>query len=1048
MAVPGRVLSVQLYSLAVMYFSVLGPVPAWTADGREVDIPEAKVRALLGALLADAGRAVSVDRLVDALWGEQLPRNPAGALQTKVSRLRRALRSAEPGTEALVESTHHGYRLRIDPESLDSRRFVGLAAAAAEQPDLRTRSALLTDAVALWRAEPFSALGTPQTVHAAAEHLSEQRLTVLEMLAETRLNLGEHHAVADELAEVVARHPLRERLRALQITALYRAGRQSDALAVYDQVRRQLADDLGVDPGPELAALHQAVLAHAPALGVPPARTAAPDWRSARNTAPSTALSDLIGRRDAVSAVCDLLSTHRLVTLTGPGGVGKTRLAQEAARQMATDLPDGMHMVGLAGSAEATEQIGAALGIREEGPAGLEDALRTRRMLLLVDNCEHLIESAAEAVRQLLAAAPGLTILTTSREPLGLAGESVWTVPPLSQQDAERLFAERAASAAPGFTATAANAPSVAKVCRRLDRIPLALELAATRVRALGVEELAVRLDDRFRLLSGGARGVPPRQRSLRAVIDWSWELLSEQEQHVLRSLAVFTGGCTIEAAEAVCPGGLAVLGALIRLVDCSILTAADGPRYLLPETVAAYAQERLSETRETPALHLRHHAHYAELAARTAAGLHGPEQHRLLALRDPEQANVQSALARAVHRKDTDQALRLALDSAWYWYLRGRLGEARRSFADVLSLDEGDAGGLRAQAVLWHAGFAHLTGRTARSPAPAPVPETGSGSGDARAQWFLGHACLKAGEDLPRSEALVDRALDGARSSGDQWGIAAAQSSRSVHALLRGDLRAARSRAEEAHLIFVELSDNWGQLQTTYPLASLAAIAGDYAMATRLHQEGLRLAQDLGFPAEAADRISGLGRVALLTRDFAKADELHRKARALAAEHGYSAGEVHAEIGLALGARRQGDFDVAEQLLDKTLAWHRETAFGPGPALLLAELGFLAEQRGDATEALARHRQGLVVARESQDPRAVALAQEGLAGAHALAGRPERAARLLASARRARERAGAPLPDAERDDVDRITAQILVARRTERSFAKPSAKGTRENDA
>lgn len=1004
-----------------MYFSVLGSVTVRTTAGLEVDIPEAKVRALLAVLLVNAGRMVSTDRLIDDLWGDRLPQNAAGALQTKVSRLRRALAGAEPGAEALVESVHQGYRLRIGPQDVDSGRFAELTAAASRAADPQTRADLLTQALALWRAEPFSGLGDPEFVRAAATQLAEQQLAAVEILAETRLELGEHHALVAELGDLAARYPLRERLRALQITALYQAGQQSEALAVYTEVRNRLADELGVDPGPELAALNQAVLTHDTALRAEPALSS-PQRMHGELAAP---LTDLIGRQDALLAVCELLTTHRLVTLTGPGGVGKTRLAQEAARQVAADYPDGVRAVGLAGPTGVAEQISAALDIREEGPAGLEDALRPRRLLLLLDNCEHLIESAAEAARRLLTVAPGLKILATSREPLGLAGESVWTVPPLSQPDAERLFTLRATAAAPGFTVTDTNAEAVATVCRRLDRIPLALELAATRVRALGVEELPARLNDRFRLLSGGNRGVPPRQRSLWAMIDWSWELLSDDERAVLRSLAVFTDGCTLEAAESVCDSNLDVLGALIRLVDCSVVTVADGPRYRLPESIAAYARERLAEAGDGESLQQRHHTYYAELAARVAAELPGPGQQGWLARRDPENGNLRAALDRAVQHGDADAALRLALDSTWYWFLRGRLREARRSLAEVLYLGEGARNDLRSRAVLWHAGFARLTGQGGEG--PVAVPQTSSGPEGARAEWFLGHAFLKSGEDLARSEVLVDRALRGFRGADDRWGIAAAQSSRSVQALLRGDLAAAKSCAEQAHALFLELGDSWGRLQTTYPLAALAAIAGNYTLATQLHQDGRQLAQDFGFWADATDRITGLGRVALLTGDFALATELHRQARTLAAEHGYAAGEIHAEIGLALGARRHGDFELAAQLLDKTLTWHREVEFGPGPALLLAEMGFLAEQRGDSCAALALHRQGLAVAREGDDPRAVALALEGLAGAHALAGRPELAARLLGTATRARESTGAPLPKAERADVDRVTARVLA---------------------
>ncbi|MFD3458880.1 BTAD domain-containing putative transcriptional regulator [Nocardia fluminea] len=997
-----------------MYFSVLGPVTARTTAGLAVDIPEAKVRALLAALLVGAGRPVSTDRLIDDLWGDRLPQNATGALQTKVSRLRRALAAAEPGADGLVESAHQGYRLRIGAQELDSWQFAELIAAASQTADPKTRAGLLTQALALWRAEPFSGLGDPEFVHAAAAQLIEQQLAAVEALADTRLELGEHHALVAELNDLAARHPLRERLRALQITALYRSGRQSEALNVYTEVRNRLADELGVDPGPELAALHQAILTQDAALAEP----AAPAAQRIHGEL-AVPLTDLVGRQDALPAVRELLTTHRLITLSGPGGVGKTRLAQEAARAVAADYPDGVRMVGLAGPASVAEQISAALGIREEGPAGLEDALRPRRLLLLLDNCEHLIESAAEAARGLLAAAPGLKILATSREPLGLAGEAVWTVPPLSQSDAEQLFTLRATAAAPGFTVTDANAAAIATICRRLDRIPLALELAATRVRALGIEQLPDRLDDRFRLLSGGNRGVPQRQRSLWAMIDWSWELLTDDERAVLRSLAIFSDGCTLEAAEAVCDRDLNVLGALIRLVDCSVVTTAAGPRYRLPESIAAYARERLAEAGDGAALEMRHHSYYSELAARVAADLYGPGQQRRLALRDPENANIRAALDRAIRRDDADAALGLALDSTWYWFLRGRLQEARRALAEVLCLGPGTQPDLRSRVLLWHAGFARLTGEGG---------ETAVTASDTHAEWFLGHAFLKSGEDLARSEVLVDHALRAARAAGDRWGVAAAQSSRSIQALLRGDLAAARSSAEEAHALFIELGDNWGRLQTTYPLAALAAITGNYPLATQLHQEGFQLAQDFGFWADAADRITGLGRVALLTGDFTLATELHSKAKTLASEHGYEAGEIHAEIGLALGARRQGDFDLAAHLLNKTLIWHREVEFGPGPALLLAESGFLAEQLGAADEAFTLHRQGLAIAREAEDPRAVALALEGLAGAHALAGHPELAARLLGTAARARASAGAPLPQAERADVDRVAARALAA--------------------
>lgn len=729
-----------------MRFGVLGPLVVWDGEGREITVPEAKVRALLADLLANDGGPVSADRLIHDLWGDAPPGKPAGALQAKVSQLRRVI-----GRDR-VERRPAGYRLRFDEggDEVDAVRFRALVTQARPVRDPRARAALLTEALELWRGPAYADFADGPFVRAAAQRLAEQRLSVLEEQAEARLEAGDHALLAGELADLVARHPLRERLRAASMRALYAAGRQSEALTSYEDLRTRLAEELGVDPSPELASLHQALLRQEPGLSAetppaptarasatttpaaasaasaryqptarhqPPARGQAatprdqadPTWGQAaqarHQAAPAPApapgqatpappstnlpvpLTPLVGRRQALDDLARLLSEARLVTLTGPGGVGKTRLAVAAAtadREAARsgELADGAWFVEFSGlrtgtPADLAQVVAATLGIRDDAPRPLPGtgpatpslphrlaaALRDRRTLLVLDNCEHVVDAAAELTELLLRTAPGLRVLATGQEPLGLAGEAVFLVEPLQPADAVRMFMERAAAATPGFPRDPEEPDeperrAVDEICRRLDGIPLALELAATRVRALGVRELAARLHDRFRVLTFGQRGAPARQQTLRAVIDWSWELLSAPERIVLRRLAAHTDGCDLAAAEAVCAGdGVArdeVLDLVTRLVDRSLVVVADGPtgpRYRLLESVAAYATERLHEMEDLTAVRDRHLLHYRALAEHAEPELRGAGQRPWLARLDAEAGNLRTALDEAVRR-------------------------------------------------------------------------------------------------------------------------------------------------------------------------------------------------------------------------------------------------------------------------------------------------------------------------------------------------------------------------------------------------------------
>ncbi|GAA3220283.1 AfsR/SARP family transcriptional regulator [Actinocorallia longicatena] len=580
-----------------MRFDVLGPLTVTTTEGAPVRVPDRKVRALLAHLLVHEGRAVSTDRLIDALWGENLPANPGNTLQTRVSQLRRVLADAEPGGKDLVVTQAPGYLLRDG--AADVAAFRDLTARAREGTDARTRVALLTEALGLWRGQPYADVAEEPFARAVISRLDEERLTALEDRAEAQVELGEHDVA--RLAQLVAEHPFRERLRACHMHALYRSGRHSEALDTYHDLRKRLADELGLDPGPELEALHQAILTRDPAVS-PTGTTNLP-----------AGLTPLVGRDALVDGLLDRLTHSRLVTLTGPGGVGKTSAALETARR----VQENAWLVELASlparaSAARVEAAVAEVADVTSGP-----------VLLVLDNCEHVVDAAAAVAERLLRAAPRLRVLATSREPLGIFGEQTLPVPPLdlppgeatADYSAVRLFAERAA-----VEVTPGNAAAIGEICRRLDGLPLALELAATRVHGLGVHELAARLDDRFRMLT-------TRQQTLHAVISWSWDLLTPVERTVLSRLSLHMDAFTLAAAEAVCASGEIpghdVADALARLVDRSLVVRLEGmARYRLLETVRAFCLERLApEIEETRS---RYAAYYQGLSQRSEPRLYG----------------------------------------------------------------------------------------------------------------------------------------------------------------------------------------------------------------------------------------------------------------------------------------------------------------------------------------------------------------------------------------------------------------------------------------
>ncbi|MER7719271.1 BTAD domain-containing putative transcriptional regulator [Streptomyces flaveolus] len=693
-------------------FGILGPLLV-RQSGAPVYVGAAKLRMLLASLLVEADRVVTVDALVHRLWGETPPLQARNTLQNYVLRLRRTLGSSA-GTGP-VRTHPRGYLIETDPETLDVRRFtslVRLGRTALEQNTAERAATLLRQALELWRGDPLCDL--PVDVFPELRlTLQEQYLAALELRIDADLAAGRSADVLPELRALVEAHPLREHFWTQRMLALYRCQRQGEALECYRTVTALLTDELGVTPGPALRDMHARLLAAAPDLGKSPGRTEAFSSPHApgRHALP-VETTGFIGREAQLAQVRALLSTARLVTLTGVGGVGKTRLALRSAAQLAASYADGVHLADLAPltAPELLDRaVAEALGLRDQSarpPAeAIVDRLRDRQLLLLLDNCEHVADAVAALVLRMLRAAPGLTVLATSRHRLGVPGEHILTVPCLTLPDPDaacdaqqppersesvRLLVQRAAASAPAFGITSRNRAVVAQLCRRLDGIPLAIELAAVRLGAMTAEEILERLDDRFRVLYlPDMPGTETRyQHTLRGVIDWSHTLCTPQERLLWARLSVFSGGFDLFAAEAVCAGdGIEreeILNLLAALVNKSLVAVDNtGPRarYSMLETIRQYGLERLAELTQHTGLRVRHSAHYRAMTLRAAAEWCGPQEvDWLLRLRE-ELPNLRTALDFCATRPEhTGAAVAIAVDLARTrcWFFSSVLGEGR----------------------------------------------------------------------------------------------------------------------------------------------------------------------------------------------------------------------------------------------------------------------------------------------------------------------------------------------------------------------------------
>ena len=839
-------------------------------------------RAVLALLLVEAGQVVPAGRLIEELWRGEAPPGAATTLRSYVSRLRALL-----APDATLVARGGGYVLPTGQWRLDAVEFERLAEAgraALAMGEAAAAANRFREALGLWRGRALADVTEVELLALEAARLEELRLVTVEGRIEADLALGMHAEVVGELEQLVAEHPLRERLWRLLVVALYRSERQADALAACRRAREMLAEELGLDPGEELQRLEQQVLRHqVPA--VPPA---------ARRSNLPAPLTGLVGREPDLAAVDGLLGETRLVTLTGPGGSGKTRLAVEAAERAADRFKDGVWMAGLAGIASAglvAPAVMEALGVRQTADLPVIDALiyrlRPAELLLVLDNCEHLLDACAELAEALLATAPGLKVLATSREPLGVPGEVAYLVPPLdlppesadaqaiARSPAVRLFVDRASAVRAGAGAEA-PVETIGRICRSLDGLPLAIELAAARAATLSAGEIEAHLADKFRFLRHRRPTADPRHQTLKAAIDWSYELLTHLERRFFSELSVFAGGFSLQAAAAVScggnqPGGLDLIDQLTAKSLVTAQATTGGSRYQMLETVRDYAAGQLAEAGQAGQVQGRHAAAFLGLA----------EQEPGLGVLSAEQDNFRAALGYSLSVGD-EIGPRLAAALGDFWLARGFFQEGRdwleralarhtapdRLRAELLrqlgvvlyesgELDQAEAilseglhvaeqAGMpaaqaRIRCVLAEIGVLHGGGTRQAlqvcQAAAAMLESEGDLAGAAQAWLSAGEMHYFVG-DSPAEEQCLERAIAHARRAGNrQLELRSCMWLAITFITLRVPVDAAISRVEQ--LLADARGEPWAEAEMLQQLALLYAYAGRFADARAARARG-----------------------------------------------------------------------------------------------------------------------------------------------------------------------------------------------------------------
>ncbi|UBU14900.1 ATP-binding protein [Nonomuraea gerenzanensis] len=973
-----------------MQISLLGPIEAVSDDAAPIDIPGARLRMLLAALALEAGRPVSAGSLVNGIWGEDPPAEAAGALHGLVSRLRRTL-----GGRETVELVAGGYRLPVRREDVDAHRFEQLAEQArrelaADRP--REAAALLRAALDLWRGAALADVLEAPFARDVAARLEELRASASEDYFDAQVRLGRATEVLVDLGAAAAARPLAERLAELRIRALSAAGRQSEALAVYEEIRGRLAGELGMDPSPELRAVHLALLRGE--LDRPAAQPqAAPNRIPAR-------LTSFVGRERELGALDQLMSGARLVTIIGPGGAGKTRLALEAADRM----EERVWFVPLAGVVQPDQVADAVLsacgglfegGLKPQAPAlaRLCGLLDVGPAVLVLDNCEHLVEAAAQLTEQLLVRLPQLRVLATSREPLAIIGEALCHLGPLdlpvenadlaeaAESAAVRLFVERAASVRAAFALDAETVEPTVEICRRLDGMPLALELAAAKLRAMSVAQISQRLDDRFRMLTSGSRTALPRQRTLRAMVEWSWDLLEEPERVLAGRLAAFPGGADLAALESICSDASLPVGDLVyvasTLVEKSMIQQV-GDRYRMLETIRAYAAAGSA----TPVTG-RFRAYFLALAEQNEPLLRTRQQLRAVEVFDAEHDNLVAALRAAIEAGDAEASARFVRSMFWYWSMRGMSTQFNAFLNEVLAFGEE----LPADA---RAAFEVVRATSGRGNEPEVLENLRRpGVTQFHTALPLLRMSKLASGDAPDLEAL---------NSPDPWVRAGANWAYDFLLTEQGDQETGARHRDEALRLFEQVGDRWGLMMGLVRQSRVHGLRAEHEQAIAYCERAVAIAAELGTEEHLFITKSHLAQNRMRGGDLEGALQDVRAARRQGHEHGHRRLEATMLFPLAEVHRHAGDLERAHQVLDELeTVVHRLP--GPpglnGDLIASSRLGVhIAEGAAEqARELLPRALRGVF---SNANANALARGAELLARLRGLEGDPEGAATAL----------------------------------------------------